>query len=69
MPGLELVEYLKTSLLFNRIPIVIVSSLDKSSDRNQFYNAGVDEFIKKPFDPVELDIRINYLLNLRTTYS
>jgi len=62
MDGIDFVDYIKGSLLFSRIPIIILSSLEKSSDRLQFYNRGVDQFIGKPFDPSELESRISYLL-------
>ncbi len=65
MGGNEFISYLKTSLFFRNIPVVVLSSLNKSTDRISFYELGADEFIIKPFDPVELQYRVKYLLRER----
>jgi len=61
--GEEFVGFLRTSLFFNKIPIIVLSALNKTSDRLKFYQKGADEYLTKPFDPAELNNRIEYLLS------
>ncbi len=62
MNGMEFVSQLKASSFFKNIPLMMLSSLEKSEDRIKCYDLGVDEFISKPFNPSELQLRIKYFL-------
>lgn len=60
--GLQLVSQLKSSGCFSSIPVIIVSGDQSSEKRIQCLSAGADDYILKPFNPKELDIRVNIVL-------
>ena len=62
MNGYELLVQLKTSSFFNSIPIIILSGEEGSDTRIKCLEAGADDYIVKPFNPRELELRINVIL-------
>ena len=62
LDGLGLIEQLKASDFFDSIPIIILSAEESSVKRIQCLNSGADDFIVKPFNPTELQARINVIL-------
>jgi len=62
MGGKELVTQLKASGAFGNIPIIILSSIDKSDEKIKLIKLGVDDYIEKPYNPDELVARIEKLL-------
>lgn len=62
MNGHEFLLYLKASSLYNRIPIIILSSMESSGERIRMLEDGAADFILKPFNPQELKIRVRNIL-------
>jgi CheY-like chemotaxis protein len=65
MPGLtgwEITKMLKGDPNFNRIPIIMLSVLDDVKDKVAGFEAGVDDYITKPFNFSEVLARINAVL-------
>lgn len=60
--GYELLTQLKYSALFNDIPVIILSSVDESKEKIKCLEAGAADYLIKPFNPKELEIRILYHL-------
>jgi len=60
--GYELLVQLKSSSFFNSIPIIILSGEEGSDTRIKCLEAGADDYIIKPFNPRELEVRINVIL-------
>ncbi len=58
MDGLEFVKNVRTSGFFKDIPIIMLSSLDTSDERVKYLKGGANDFIVKPFNPEELDVKI-----------
>jgi len=63
--GLELCREMKASPLLNHIPIVIVSAKNEEADLIEGLRSGADCYIRKPFYPEELRIRVENLLGIR----
>lgn len=63
MSGADFMKYLKNNELFKHIPIVVLSSEDSSSERVRLLSDGADDYIVKPFNPLELKIRVNKILS------
>ena len=63
--GLELCREMKASPLLNHIPIIIVSAKDGEADLLEGLRSGADNYIRKPFSPEELRVRVEKLLESR----
>lgn len=62
MNGEEFVTQLKSSGFFKDIPVIMLSSLTDSSERVKFLKLGASDYINKPFNPEELQIRIENII-------
>ncbi len=62
MNGYDLLVQLKTSNFFNTIPVLILSGEEGSETRIKCLEAGADDYILKPFNPRELEVRLNVIL-------
>lgn len=62
MDGYELLVMLKQNEFLKDIPVVFLSGEDKSSLRIKLLEAGAEDFILKPFNPLELKLRIKKIL-------
>ena len=72
MPGIngyQVCKKLKDDPKTNHIPIVIVTSLHETEDRNKAIEAGADDFITKPFDIIELSVRVKSHLRTKLYYD
>lgn len=63
MRGDEFLRYLKKDNSLKDIPVIILSGEDSSSDRIRLLEEGADDYIVKPFNPMELQVRVKKLLN------
>ncbi len=57
--GFELLEYLKATNITT--PAIYITSLSSANDIERAFSIGCDDYIKKPFDLKELEVRLNYL--------
>ena len=62
MRGDEFLDYLKSNDDYKDIPIVMLSSEDSTSARIKLLENGADDYVVKPFNPMELKIRIKKIL-------
>lgn len=60
--GQDFVEQIKATGAFKDIPIIILSSIDKSDEKIKLIKLGVDDYLEKPYNPAELVARIEKLL-------
>ena len=60
--GIELVEALKGDEATAGIPIILLSAKAQSADVRAGMEAGADDYITKPFEPLELVDRVQALL-------
>ena len=44
------------------IPVLILSSVESSSNRIRLFEEGAEDFILKPFNPEELRVRVKRIL-------
>ncbi len=63
MDGEEIVKILKTDSETKNIPVIAVTARVMKGDEENFLKAGCDDFVAKPIEPVELNEKINKLLN------
>lgn len=62
MPGLNGIELTKKIRNQYNIPILMLTALSETIDRIKGLQAGVDDYLPKPFDPQELLLRVNAIL-------
>ncbi len=60
--GYDLLVQIKESSFFKAIPVIILSGEEASETRIKCLEAGADDYIIKPFNPRELEVRINVIL-------
>ncbi len=63
MDGREFIAVLKDSEKYKRIPVITVSALADLESQLATLRLGIDDYIVKPFNPIELQIRVYNLLN------
>jgi len=72
MPGLtgrEITKILKKEPAFKNISIIMLSALDDVKDKVAGFEAGVDDYITKPFNFTEVLARINAVLRNRALFD
>jgi cyclic di-GMP phosphodiesterase len=69
MDGFEVCGRIKSSQASRLIPVVMITSLDDTSDRVRALEAGADDYMTKPVDRVELVARVTSMLRLKKVYD
>jgi DNA-binding response OmpR family regulator len=62
LSGIELVRMLRADEVTAAIPIVLLSAKAQASDVREGLDAGADDYVTKPFEPLDLVDRVNKLL-------
>ncbi|MCE5205390.1 MAG: response regulator transcription factor [Porphyromonadaceae bacterium] len=62
MNGDEFLTYIKSNGLFKDISVIVLSGEESSTIRIKMLEEGADDYILKPFNPMELKIRIRKVL-------
>jgi CheY-like chemotaxis protein len=68
MPGIdgfEVVRRIRADATFQDLPVIMVTALDSREDRAQSVAAGASDFIAKPVDRSELQVRLALHLKLK----
>jgi DNA-binding response OmpR family regulator len=68
MPGLdgyELTRRLRAEEATSRMPIILLTARVQDADVQQGFDAGADDYIRKPFSPQELRSRVQAILGRR----
>ena len=61
--GASFLSELKKIEHLAKIPVLILSGTDKSETRIKMFKIGAEDFIVKPFNPMELEIKIEKVLS------
>ncbi len=70
MDGFELARKLRSAPNFSLIPVIFLTAKDETEDRVEGFQAGVDVYLTKPFEPNELVAVIkNILQRVERTHS
>ena len=69
MDGFEVCNRIKTTSASRLIPVVMITSLNDTSDRVRALEAGADDYMTKPVDRVELVARVTSMLRLKSVYD
>lgn len=64
--GYEICEIIKKNPATAMVPIVLVTGLNEIKDKVKGLEAGADDFLHKPFHPLELRARVKSLLRIKS---
>jgi len=67
--GLELTQLIRTSRLMSHVPVIVLSNTPDSNTRIKCLDQGVDTFIAKPFNPLEVKAKLHALLRRTATLN
>ena len=62
MRGDGFLEWIKSNQLFKHIPVIMLSSEDSTTERIRLLQEGAEDYIVKPFNPMELKVRIKKII-------
>lgn len=60
--GLELIGIVKSKN--TKLPIIVLSGLGEEEIVLEAFNLGADDFLTKPFKPIDLELRVKRLLKI-----
>ena len=63
--GFEVCDMLNKDTITKKIPIIIISALNKYIDKRQAYKLGVVDYIVKPITPAEIVYKIEKALEYK----
>ena len=69
MDGFEVARRIRSDPVHTHLPIVMVTGLTSSEDRIRALETGINDFINKPVDPYELQLRVKWLLELKRAHD
>jgi putative two-component system response regulator len=69
MTGFELSRHIKSRPGGRMLPVVMITALNQVSDRVAALEAGVDDFLAKPVDRLEVQARVRSLLRIKSMYD
>ena len=65
MDGFELTRRLRAEPATSRIPIIVLTARVQDADVQEGFDAGADDYLRKPFSPQELRARVQAILGRR----
>ena len=69
MPQKDGIETLEEIRKDKRIPVIMLSAKSEDIDKINGLNCGADDYVTKPFNPVELIARVNALIRRYTQFG
>jgi DNA-binding response OmpR family regulator len=67
--GLEVTRSLRAQDATKDIPVIILTARAQEADVASGFEAGADDYVKKPFSPKDLQLRVQALLERSTAAS
>jgi DNA-binding response OmpR family regulator len=61
--GFEICQEVRAAALTANVPVIILSMKEKEQDAIRAFEVGADDFIRKPFNALELVARARKLMN------
>jgi len=58
MNGIEFLKEVRKLNFFKNTPMIVLSGEDSSGKRIEAFRTGADDYLTKPFNPVELRVRM-----------
>ncbi len=65
LTGYEVTQRLRTEPATSRVPVILLTARVQEGDVARGFEAGADDYVKKPFSPQELRARVHAVLGRR----
>mgnify|MGYP000608814046 CR=1 FL=1 len=62
MPGMDGFELVEQMRQYREFPVIMLTAKSQSKDKLRGFSLGIDDYVTKPFDPVELMARVKTIL-------
>lgn len=62
--GFDLLEFVRKDPFYMQVPFILMTTLKEPEVKLQAYKLKVSDFIQKPFEPLELELRVKNLLSM-----
>jgi len=69
MNGIEVVERLRNDERYKAIPVILLTAKGSQEDKARGLDAGADDYIVKPFEPVELLARVRSMVRIKRMHD
>ncbi len=69
MNGIEVVKRLKQNERYKGIPVILLTAKGSQEDKARGLDAGAEDYVVKPFDPVELLARVRSMMRLKQMHD
>jgi len=67
MNGMDFIDNVRSSSFFKNIPLIVLSAKENSNERIECLRRGADDYLVKPFNPEELQLRIASIFKRMTS--
>tara|TARA_B100000809_G_C15140488_1_gene533003 strand:+ start:8796 stop:9179 length:384 start_codon:yes stop_codon:yes gene_type:complete len=67
MNGMDFIDNVRASSFFKNIPLIVLSAKENSNERIECLRRGADDYLVKPFNPEELQLRIASIFKRMTS--
>ena len=68
LDGYQLISQLKAIDPFKKIPVIVLSNVDKKQDKEELSRKGIYGYLNKPFSPDELRDNLSQMLSNALVY-
>lgn len=66
LDGLELLKRLREDVRTSHLPVLLLTARQDEATRLQGYSLSADDFLSKPFNPAELRLRLQRMVDIRS---
>ncbi len=63
MDGFEFCHRLKQNEAYSKIPVLVLSDLERERDADRLLSMGVNDYIKKPFMSADILDKVSYIID------
>ncbi len=64
LDGFEFIEQVRSSGFYRNIPLIMLSGNESTQDKIKALKNGADDYLVKPFNPEELEARIDNIFRI-----
>ncbi len=69
LDGLEIIELVRQRYSGAELPILVITGAESTTTRNAALQAGANDYLAKPIDPIEMSLRAKNLLLIRQSHK